>query len=186
MTGDEDGVVRVRMRASAAFAADRRGSRGGSRPAMTYVVRAPFRGIRGGVLLDIRDNLSTTVRYYHPTKRQNRGIFTEVRETGAVQRNAVTVHGNHWMAEYVALTAPAIRRVLRRIRPQEAELIRAEDETIERLRRELEEAHIRRKAAIALAFTRGHVVTLDEVRAAADEQERRAAAPLAQQEEAIG
>lgn len=61
----------------------------------------------------------------------------------------------------IPATAAGVKKHLRRIRPQELERIQALDEEIRMLSR-------KRAALIREAFTRGHVVTLAEVKAKAD------------------
>ena len=63
----------------------------------------------------------------------------------------------------VAASAEGIKTVLRRLRPQEADLLEAIDRDIEHLQAQLDALRARRKDILHVAWQRGNVVRLNEV-----------------------
>lgn len=88
-------------------------------------------------------------------------------DTGRVDKNVVETTVKNWGFR-IGLTAVGVKAQLRRLRPQEAELLAKQDEYIDHLRSELRSAEQMRKALLRDAFTKGHVVTVAELRQVAE------------------
>ena len=63
----------------------------------------------------------------------------------------------------VAASAEGVKTVLRRLRPQEADLLEAIDRDVEHLQAQLDALRARRKDILHVAWQRGNVVRLNEV-----------------------
>lgn len=74
---------------------------------------------------------------------------------------------------HASATAAGIKKVLRRVRPQERATLDRIDNRIVDLQRELAAARTKRKAVLAEAWRNGHVVRLNEVRPVSDDEPRR-------------
>lgn len=114
---------------------------------------------------------------YRDSGRRIGGVFTELEATGRhnktrfeiAVRKGRTARGvessrSRDRAEADA-TAAGIKRVCRRLRPQEATRIAAIDDEIATIETDLREAKDRRVKVVREAFAKGHVVRLAEMRA---------------------
>jgi len=151
---------------------------------VTFLLRAshPKRG-RNSVLTT--DDLQ--VRFRHKVKatgRQIGGLFTEVTDAG-IDRKHLELHSRDgragdgrpahasWARNEAGATGAAVKRILRRLRPQEAEQLAAIDARLEQAKRALAEIRGERDEAVRRAFAKGHVVTVSELTEMAEHHERR-------------
>lgn len=129
---------------------------------MTYLLRAQH----DRKLVVLADTL--IVRFHEITKRTPLagGSFRE--GTGKFDKNQLELHtrfggGGRNFINLIQATPDAVKRVLRRLRPQEAAVIQAIDADIEAAKQRVRDLEERRKQLIREAFTRGNVVPLKEV-----------------------
>ncbi len=116
------------------------------------------------------------VRVTHAERRRVKGtiggIFTEV-ETCGFDHSKLNIRTQDTIGSYgrkdsmrqavVPKTAAGVKTRLRRLRPQEAEVIAAIDAKIERLQAELAESRTARRVAVREAWTKAHVVRLSDL-----------------------
>lgn len=88
------------------------------------------------------------------------GMFQTRVGTGKFNRSKITIHVQGYGCTTSA-TAEGIKKVIRRLRPQERERIETIDAEIHRLQRE-------RQTIVKEAWVKAHVVTVSEVKAIAD------------------
>ncbi len=139
---------------------------------MTYLMKAshPKRG-RGSVI-STEDLQVSFARRYRP--KRDLGFATEVEPAG-IDRKRLDLHAREalrgdgskaydsWARNCCEASAAALKRLLRRLRPQDTEEIRELDERLAAKWGELEELQSCRDEAVRRAFSKGHVVTLAEV-----------------------
>lgn len=95
--------------------------------------------------------------------------YVTVEGTGRFKKNRFRVWGDG-VFHSIDATAAALKGVIRLVREREAEEIAAIDAEIAAIQAAHVEAVARRKAAMARAFQNGHVLTLAEAKAVADEK----------------
>lgn len=157
---------------------------------MTFLVRDGGRP-RGR---DVRDAAELVVRYGRKRRvkriREVAGLgsIREVEDVG-IDRGVLDVTGINLTANpryheggrqraghnQATATAAGLKRVVRKLRAQEAERLAELDAEIARLNDDLRDARLRRQELLQEAFTKGHVLTLAEAKEIADEKEREVA-----------
>lgn len=94
--------------------------------------------------------------------------FQERVKTGKTDKNTFDIFNVKNYGFRFAATAAGVKAKLRRLRPQEAARLQEIDDDIERTRQHLKELGEVRKLVLREAFERGHVVTVAELRQAAE------------------
>lgn len=112
---------------------------------------------------------------YRDSGRRIGGMFPELESTGRPNRKrfeisvrkGTTARGVETTRSRdradAAATAAGVKKVCRRLRPQEAVKLAVADEEILKLESDLQRARDRRAAVVREAFARGHVVRLAEM-----------------------
>jgi cell division protein FtsB len=97
-------------------------------------------------------------------------LFQESVRTGKIDKNTFEFLGvkNHGFR--FAATAAGVKAVLRRLRPQEASRLNEIDAEVELLKARIKELGQERQLVLREAFERGHVVTVAELRQAAEDK----------------
>lgn len=148
---------------------------------MTYLIRSSERRRGRGSILSAPAIEVRFVRCYRP--RRDLGFATEMEEAG-IDRSRVEISAPKALAgddgpplraprTEVEASAAALKRELRRLRPQEAEDIEALDREISTAAEALQAFRNRREEALRGAFPKGQIVTLAEVLAEAEAFEQR-------------
>lgn len=104
------------------------------------------------------------------TGRTNVGglVFRNVERTGKYDKNTFDIFNVHNYGFRFAATAAGVKAVLRRLRPQEAARLQEIDAEVEQLKARIKELGQQRQTTLREAFERGHVVTVAELRQAAE------------------
>lgn len=110
-------------------------------------------------------NLFREVEHDHWNK--NRLSIRTAYQNGMLEGHSVLGRGGFARANAYGNTVPAtaagVKSVVRRLRPQEAELIAEVDDDIKDLQQQIGVLRKKRDALVAVAWTRGHTVHLKEV-----------------------
>lgn len=134
-----------------------------------------FRTYRGGPMGQVvtTEDLRVTPKERHRTKKIIGGMFREIEHAGwdrsgltirAVQmQRANGTEASGMEQRTVDNTAAGVKTVLRRLRPQEAELLAEADAEIAVAVEQLRAARCRRMELVSLAWTKAHVVRLNEL-----------------------
>lgn len=94
--------------------------------------------------------------------------FNERVRTGKIDKNQFDIFSVQNHGFRFAATAAGVKAVLRRLRPQEVAKLAEIDAEVERLKARIKELGQQRQATLREAFERGHVVTVAELRQAAE------------------
>ena len=114
---------------------------------------------------------ASVLRLVHPEIRKLKNAnlggfrFAHTVGTGRIDRRKFDITSPQ-VSSYVfrvAASAEGVKSVLRRLRPQEADLLEAIDRDIEQLQAQLDALRERRKDTVRTAWQRGNVVRLNEV-----------------------